>query len=204
MSRLRRPWDIVFWFLFLFLVWLFCFGYRGACGSTSPQISHKAQLWLARACVGEAGWESVEGECAAIGYVIQKRVPVVRKPFLKVLKKYSWAIQYHPKHTRKWLLHLNRDLSKPKFWPKDANWERYVSRWQAVLSVASQFSEGGIPDPTPEANHWGGRMDAWRAKQWGWKRVKAPSHFRNQFFDSSSGDLSRRLLLMDGKPWGFQ
>jgi hypothetical protein len=116
-------------------------------------------VWLARSCVGEAGWQAAEsGECAAIWHIYAKRALATERPVLRVAKKYSAAIKRGP-HSRPWVLELDRDGRKPKGWPRQLMWRRYTDRWFHTLALADLFLEGRIEDPLPSAQHYGGRMD---------------------------------------------
>lgn len=138
-------------------------------------------LWLARSCVGEAGFDSGStGECAAIASVYRKRADVSRFNLYQVIRKYSAAVKPGPHQSRRWVFHLSRDLGKPKQWNTRLRWSNYRGKWEEVLSVCDDFVDGKVPDPVPLADHYGGWVDRWRARKAGWFKIKTP--FRNDFW----------------------
>lgn len=44
---------------------------------------------------------------------------------------------------------------------------------------------GMVPNPCPRANHFGGSIDAWRARRARWVRVCKDRPFRNRFYDGT-------------------
>lgn len=140
--------------------------------SKEPDIA----LWLARSCVGEAGFRSGDtGECAAIAHIYKKR----GGHFYTTMRKYSGALKTHSKHTRPWLFDLNRAMRRPDGWPEHLKWSAYIDDWKKTLWVSDQFLAGNIPDPLPDAEHFGGWVDRHRVpKHW----VRIPSGYRNRFY----------------------
>jgi hypothetical protein len=146
-------------------------------GSVDPDVP----LWLARSCVGEAGFKSAEnGECAAIAWIYRKRQTVNHLPYYEVVRKYSASVKPRSGRTRLWVMSLRRDLSRPKGFPKRLVWARYRDAWADVLDVADRFVRGEIADPLPDADHFGGRMDHWRAERAGW--IVLRTDYRNIFY----------------------
>ena len=133
-------------------------------------------LWLARSCVGEAGFSSGEtGECSAILHVYRKRAKLTRFNLYQVVRRYSAAIKKGPHQKRDWVFHLNRKGTKPKNWG-NLKWKVYKPRWIEILNLCDQFLKNEIPDPLPHADHYGGKMDRHRADQWKWFRLKTPGY----------------------------
>jgi hypothetical protein len=141
----------------------------------------RTALWLARSCVGEAGWDAAEsGECAAIWHVYGKRARDTGRPIKRTARLYSSAIKRGP-WAREWVFGLNRGGEKPKGWPKRLRWNRYRDRWFETLALADLFLEGRIEDPLPSAEHYGGRMDRKNLCPRSWKRIQAHG-FVNWFY----------------------
>ena len=139
-------------------------------------------LWLARSCVGEAGFNSVHsGECAAILNIYLKRTKASNFSMYKVVRKYSAAVKNHTRHTRRWIFHMNRDLKKPDHWNDvSQRWSVVRSRWMEMLWLCDDFLAGKVPDPLPHADHYGDRSDADRARRAGWHKIK--SDYKNIFW----------------------
>jgi len=152
-----------------------------------PRLSWTAEnkVWLARSCVGEAGFWSVE-ECFAIAWVYAKRSKETGRSFSKIMRKYSSAIKAHEMHRRPWLFGLNIDGSKPRAWPKNLSWKRYKTAWIDLLAALDRWADGEAENKFPNANHYGSRQDARRAYYvTKWKRIDVPPEFSNWFFDST-------------------
>jgi hypothetical protein len=138
-------------------------------------------LWLARSCIGEAGWRSAKtGECAAIAHVYKKRQRFNKLDYYKTMRLYSSALKKKKRNANRWVRHLSRDLEQPKGWPKTVSWKRYKPRWVEALEVADAFLLGDVKDPLPRALHYGCHADAYRAKNAGWIEMK--TGFRNFFY----------------------
>jgi hypothetical protein len=136
-------------------------------------------LWLARSCIGEAGWSSHQtGECAAIMHVYKKRSAIRGTSILATAARYSAAIKPGNHQRNKWVRHLD-GLERPKHWPKGADWNKYKNSWMTTRDHAREFVAGNIPDPLPSAMHYGSRIDRHRAQP-NWKLLKTP--YRNLFW----------------------
>ena len=163
---------LIFLTIILMLVaWLFAVQARGA----DPDPA----LWIARSCAGEAGLDSAStGECAAIAHIYRKRAEMYGRDTLEIARKYSAAIKPRSGHSRRWVLSLVRTGEKPKNWPQGASWARYRESWLELLDYCDRFVAGEIPDPLPEAVHYGGAVDSHRAV--GWYEIKTT--FRNRYY----------------------
>lgn len=139
-------------------------------------------LWLARACVGEAGWKSFQtGECAAIAHIFHKRsYNHHRRSYFKSMVDYSAALRVGYK-TRPWLKHLNRAGNRPRMLESNVSWSIHHPLWVKTLDFADRFFKGQIPDPTPKALHFGGVMDVVNMDPLVWKQIDTP--FRNKFWE---------------------
>jgi hypothetical protein len=144
----------------------------------SPTHAQDVALWLARSCVGEAGFDSgATGECAAIAHVYAKRTKYTGLDLYRVIRRYSAAV----KTCRLgWVCKLTRDLSRPENWPYRSDWKAYRAHWRNTLLMADHFVEGLVADPLPQADHYGGRMDHHRAVAAGWKMLQTP--YKNRFY----------------------
>lgn len=156
--------------------------------SVGQETDNETALLLARSCVGEAGFDAAErGECAAIWHVYRKRAELLNKPIDKITRKYSAAVKRgrHNAH-RKWIFGLDATGRKPRGWSSQLDWNRYRMKWLITLALAEQFLSGSIPDPIPQAQHYGGPMDhKLDARQW--RRIKT-ERFANWFYVSRRYD----------------
>lgn len=143
-------------------------------------------LWLARSCVGEAGFHSGRsGECAAIGHIYQKRSEAAGVDFYSTMRAYSSAIKPRGNKNRQWVFDLRRDGSEPLNWPKNLNWLAYRADWMHTLNTSDMLIRGLIPDPLPRAEHYEGWVDRHRIPT-NWIRIK--TKFRNRFYRVESRD----------------
>jgi len=144
-------------------------------------------LVLAKSCVGEAGFQSVEtGECAAIMHIYRKRaVTGSMESLYRTARKYSAAVKHRDDHPNRWVLGLNRALKKPRGWSGKLSWERHRPFWERALNHADAFLAGKVEDPAPTALHYGGRMDRYRLSPRVWRRMK-DLDFLNIFYEPAS------------------
>lgn len=145
----------------------------------SASTSNDTTLWIARSCVGEAGFESAEtGECAAIAHIYKKRAALSGMSVLNVARKYSAAIKPHGKL---WVRSLRADGMRPAGFPERLVWHRYQSKWKAVLKLVEGVLGGTVKDPLPTALHYGGWLDRGRLSPKVWRRIK--TKYRNYFYE---------------------
>ena len=136
-------------------------------------------LWLARSCVGEAGFDAAaSGECAAIGHVYRKRIRT--GTFWGVMRRYSAAIKPHAGNSQPWIFGLRRDGRRPDRWPTSVRWSERRDAWAETLRVADAILAGDVADPVPDAVHYGGDVDRERAARLGF--IEIPTPFRNHFY----------------------
>ena len=158
-------------------------------GSTNEQpVSEEewdseSQLWLARSCVGEAGWAQFD-ECIAIAWVYAARAKQSsRYTFLKMVRRYSAALQKG--RSMSWVRGLNYSGRLPRGWPGGLRWyQGYRRVWKTTLIVAGNWAEGKHANPCPGANHFGGPMDHHRAVKARWMPVRCSVRMRNRFYTS--------------------
>jgi hypothetical protein len=142
------------------------------------------EVILARSCVGEAGFLSVEtGECGAILHVYAKRGEMMKVPMPAhlVAQRYSAALKPRSRHPNRWVLFLTKTLERPKHWNRRYNWRKHIIWWELALDYAKDFLAGEIPDPLPRALHFGGRMDRHRLNSKHWKMIRNTG-FLNYFY----------------------
>jgi len=145
--------------------------------------NEKTKVWLARSCVGESGFTAVD-ECMAIAWIYAKRSHLVRWSLLKMIRRYSAATKPHEVHRRPWLFELTAKAEKPEHWPDSLRWKRHKKAWLNLLSKLDEWKRGGIPDPLPEADHYGSYRDANQSRYVRtWERLDAPG-FKNLYFNS--------------------
>lgn len=148
-------------------------------------------LWLARSCVGEAGWKSAEsGECVAIAHIYKKRAQQGRYSFFLSMRKYSAAIK--PGCGKTWVRELSRNGKKPDGFNNRLKWSLYREKWFAMLEVADSFVNSVVPDPLPRALHYGGWVDRHNLSQKYWERIPNTG-FRNMFYAPTTRGF-RRLI----------
>lgn len=137
-------------------------------------------LWLARSCVGESGWDSVEtGECAAIAWIYHKRSYMLPgRNYFRAMVEYSAAIK--PDQRRPWLRRLTRKGDRPRLLETNINWSYHRKKWMETLAFADKFFRGLVPDPTPEAMHFGGVFDEYRMDPQIWEPID--TGFKNTFW----------------------
>lgn len=126
------------------------------------RIGRDADLWAARSCIGEAGWRSWQGECAAILWVYKSRYEAMRpsRPdltYAKVIRRYSSAVKPHTRHGRPWLFELRSYLDRPPSWPASSSWRLHRSDWARVVGTVRRWLRGDVENPCPGARHYGNR-----------------------------------------------
>jgi hypothetical protein len=150
----------------------------------ADQWTDETRLWLARSLVGEVGWRRPE-EQAAVAWVYATRARSSSKGFGWLLRRYSAAIRAPGLKRQPWIGEI-RDHRRPPSWPRGPLWKGlHDQAWLDVLELVDGFEAGLVPNPCPEANHYGGPMDAWRADAARWARVCRDKRFRNHFYSST-------------------
>jgi hypothetical protein len=156
--------------------------------TAQPERRHEddvTALWLARSCIGEAGFDAAEsGECAAIWWVYRRGAASTGRTVRLQARLYSSAIKRGPHHNRPWIFDLNRSGKKPRGWRRGASWGKHRDRWLKTLALADLFLQWRIPDPLPGVEHYGGSMDRDLSLR-KWRRIKIPG-WRNWFYSRRS------------------
>ena len=153
----------------------------------SDQWNEDTKVWLARSCVGEAGFHAVE-ECMGIAWTYATRYKRINKPSIKFetfIKQYSAALKSKFNVTRTWVMGLRIDGKRPSGWPNHLDWKSYAPHWETVLSSLDSWAIGLMPNPVEGADHFGGPMDK---NVYNWQKINPVSsvHFRNRFYKSFS------------------
>ena len=178
MTKFQKKWGIIILCVWV-LTWLVV---AEVCKANEPMGKRNRRidtaLWLARSCVGEAGWDSFEsGECAAIAHVYHKRsYHFPGRNYFRAMMDYSAAIRVG----RPWIRNLNRKGNRPHLLEGQIYWGKHRKLWKQTLDFADRFFRGQIPDPCPECLHFGGNMDVKRMDETIWEPVELG--FRNTFW----------------------
>jgi hypothetical protein len=171
---------IIFTAGFLLPVLIVLMALTAFAGTKEPDVG----LLLARSCVGEAGFKAIgTGECAAIMHIYKKRAPEPTKSSLYwTARQYSSAVKYLRNHPNRWVLQLNRRMIRPRSWDRRLSWKNHIPHWKKALNLADNFLAGEVPDPVPQAMHYGGHMDRHRLSPRVWKRIRGLK-YENTFYE---------------------
>lgn len=154
------------------------------------QWNDETKLWLARSCVGEAGFVAYE-ECIGIAWVYAARWRASPRgtTLEDVIRGYSAAVKRRSTLRRKWILNLRLDGKRPKRWPKRLLWSGHRPFWEKILRELDQWAKGRRENPVEGANHFGGKMDTPR-KSWIIIEPISSVAFGNLFYRSSSAVIA--------------
>jgi len=135
-------------------------------------------IWLARSCIGEAGWDAWRtGECAAILHVYRKRAGLGPHTTVEIAHRYSAAIKPRRDKRNRWVRFLRADGKRPEHWPRGSDWEKYRANWVYTMILVELFLAGTASDPLPPAMHYGCAADGVPV---GHTAIK--TRFRNKFY----------------------
>lgn len=125
-------------------------------------------LALAQLSASETSWheqcgpeptEDCVGDVAAIFHIIRRRSERSGRTWMSHARRYSPRAlgrrRMGPAARRPWIPHLRLDGRRPDRWPERIPWSRYRPEFRDALDHAQQVVEGRVPDPCPEAWHWG-------------------------------------------------
>jgi hypothetical protein len=148
------------------------------------QWNDTTKLWLARSCVGEAGFVAYE-ECIGIAWVYASRWKASSRgtTLEDVIRGYSAAVKRRSTLRRKWILDLRLDGERPKRWPNRLRWSGHKPFWETMLKELDQWALGYRANPVKGANHFGGKMDTPR-KSWVIIKPTSSVAFGNVFYRS--------------------
>lgn len=144
------------------------------------------KLWLARSCVGEAGF-GADDECIGIAWTYATRHKIINGSvsFVSLIRQYSAALKTKSNAKRPWIMGLGLDGKTPKGWPSMLDWNRHAKLWFRLLDRLDEWANGKVSNPVNGADHFGGPMDH---NVYNWERVTPDSIvvFRNRFYRSTS------------------
>lgn len=160
---------------------------RASAQVPEDQWNDDTKLWLARSVLGEVGWRR-PAEWSAVAFVYATRAEQTKRyDFIGMVKRYSAAIRGGGKTRSPWLFELGFDKTRPPSWPEGPQWQGlHDDAWLEVLAWADEWQAGQHENPCPGANHFGGYVDAHRAENARWRRVKCTAKTRNRFYTSLS------------------
>ncbi len=118
-------------------------------GMAQPFKSDSPQLELARVCHYEGAFS--RSDCAAIFHVISKRARVLDYQWFDML--YAYSAMYEEKTKRA------REISRYPWGDVPGKGEQFNVQWADQRVYAIVIFLGAVPDPCPDAVHWGGRTD---------------------------------------------
>lgn len=127
------------------------------------QWSDSTRLALAVCLVAEVGW-NMQTEHAAISHVLAKRWRIAKASnpdatFEGMVRRYC-SVHRVGDPQRLWLRQLKWEpLSEDPGFGDGVNWENYIRNWDRVRGTVDLFEKAALPDPLPQALHWGGVMD---------------------------------------------
>jgi hypothetical protein len=116
--------------------------------------SEATQTLLAAAVVGESGWQRVTDH-DALPWLLYSRWRTVGGSFDAMILQYCKALT----GKRPWLLQLNPQGDRPAMWPAKASWAKHRRKWLAIRDRIGAWARGEVPNPCPNAIHFGGHMD---------------------------------------------
>lgn len=133
---------------------------------TTSAMAEDPALWLARVAVAESSWSS-PADRAAIWHVLARRADRLGWSIPAMVRQYSSPIR-----RGEWPRGLDASGRRPPGFPPRLSWEAHRPRWEAILEEARAFLRGEVPDPCPDAQHFGDRAgDFLRARAAGWSQV---------------------------------
>lgn len=124
------------------------------------RLGDRADLWNARACIGEVGWRAPLEACSAMVWVHVKRAEVRGHTLTTMTRAYSMAVRRPPRR-RAWVPQLGVGPA-PIAWPPhlDGAWPSYRDRFEVVREHVRELLRGNVADPCPDVRHYGGPMDS--------------------------------------------
>jgi hypothetical protein len=133
----------------------------------SEQWDRESHVTLAKAFVGEGGWEA-QRDWDGIAHVLARRwsQAVGRNPsmrFVDMVRAYCAPLRgKRPKKRRQqWIRALTIEGAQPAHWPAHrVDWADRVGSWRAALTRAAEWAQGEVADPCRgRAFHWGSKSD---------------------------------------------
>jgi len=134
------------------------------------QLDAEARLTLAKAFVGEGGWEA-HRDWDGIAWVLSRRWQTAQRSargraryprFVDMVRQYCAPLRGQPKKRRqRWIRALTPKALQPPHWPAHrVDWSDRVGFWRDAMTRAWEWAEGLVADPCRgRAWHFGGPMD---------------------------------------------
>ena len=111
------------------------------------------QLLQARSCYAEVTTHL--DACAAIVHVHKKRAVLRQMAERTMVRLYSQPMR-RATGPRRWVHLLRPEGRAPRGWPRRYSWPRTQERFRAVYDHVGRVLRGEVPDPCPDALHYGG------------------------------------------------
>ena len=139
-------------------------GLGGMCASPVDAVEREWQgvplgpdpeLWQARSCVGEAGFDDLE-VCTAMAFVHLRRARLLGRSVVDMVRAYSSPVK--GRTARSWVMMLHPTRPEPRGWPSRLPYARTQRRFEPVLRHVERVFAGVVPDPcaATEPLHYGG------------------------------------------------
>lgn len=130
--------------------------------ASHPAFRHgaDADLWNARAAVGELGWQAPDEAYVAIVEVHIRRARLTGTTTAHMAQRYSAAVRVPPWH-RAWVRELRATSDVPAAWPPNLRraWPRYAGRFAEVRALVGEVLRGERDEVCPDAEHYGSESD---------------------------------------------
>lgn len=157
--------------------------------NTADAQPRNVQLWLARYCVSEAGFqvnkpfEEYTNDCAAIARVLSNRSSR-GKVTIGIMRAYSRRLFDLDRNDRRcYISHLTTSHREPPCWPDNLAWSRYRGRFVEIYRLAGKLLTNEVTAPC-DPDHWGAptRRIRRRARGYGWRVVDCGNTL-NEFWE---------------------
>jgi len=124
------------------------------------------RLALGQCMVGEAGWRN-RTEHAAMAHTLRRNWQrfVATHPEARFEERVRQYCAMHrvtrPSPRQLWVRNLPWAVleADPGMNPEQTDWRNWVDDWDYVRETVMMFEAGILPDPLPEAQHWGCSAD---------------------------------------------
>jgi len=124
--------------------------------------SEQTKLDLAQCLVGETDWGR-STEKAILSHILAKRWRLTggSMTFRRMVHRYCAVLKVRdPSYRQRYVRALPwGELTQDPGFEPDVDWRNYVTPWRHVREFVEKFARGEVPDPMPEAIHWGSVED---------------------------------------------
>ena len=169
-----------------------------------PRISASKQLQLALAkiCVSESGFQVHSNDCTLIYHVLRRRSST-GEVTMGIMRAYAKkTFDEHRSDSRRWIAHLNYDLSEPRGWAESVSvpWSRRQSGFAEVYNHTGMLLRTR-PTETPcgaKVSHWGAR--GFRRElhlSQGWELVRCGNTHNDFWYVPNRRDAEERQVESD-------